>query len=142
MRRLPEFWRAWLPRRPPPPLGLRGEREAARFLRRLGYLTIAKGHRDRIGELDLVVVDGRTVVFVEVKTRRSQDATHPSEAVDADKQRRLTRLALNYIKRHDLLDYPVRFDVVAITWPENARRPLIEHFKNAFEPPGDWQIFG
>ena len=94
-----------------------------------------------LGEFDLVAVDGRTVVFVEVKTRESHEAGHPVEAVDADKQARLTRLALAYLKRHDLLECPARFDVVAITWPERAGKPQIEHFANAFEPTGRGQMF-
>ena len=89
-----------------------------------------------MGEIDLVAVDERTVVFVEVKTRRSQDAGHPSDAVDLDKQRRLTRLALAYLKRHHLLEYPSRFDIVAVTWPENERNPKIEHLRGAFEAVG------
>ena len=76
------------------------------YLRRLGYKIVARRERGRLGELDLVAVDGRTVVFVEVKTRRSHDAGHPAEAVDPEKQRRLTRLALAYLKRHGLLEYP------------------------------------
>jgi putative endonuclease len=120
----------------PKSLGRRGEDAAAKFLRKLGYVIVARGHRDRIGEVDLIAVDGRTVVFVEVKTRTSQDAGHPAEAVDADKQRRLTRLALAYMKRHDLLECSARFDVVAITWPAGKKPPKIEHFKNAFEPVG------
>ncbi len=124
-----------------PSLGERGEREAERFLRRLGYIIVARQRRDRLGEIDLVAVDGRTVVFVEVKTRRSHDAGHPVEAVDEDKQRRLTRLALAFLKRHDLLNYPARFDVVAVTWPDGARRPVIQHFRNAFEPTDRGQMF-
>jgi putative endonuclease len=118
------------------PLGRRGENAAARYLRRLGYLIVARGARDPVGELDLVAVDGRTVVFVEVKTRASHDAGHPADAVDEAKQRRMTRLALSYLKRHDLLDYRSRFDVVAVTWPDGAKRPTIEHFKGAFEAVG------
>jgi putative endonuclease len=120
----------------PKPLGRRGEEAAARYLRRLGYIIVARGHRDNIGEIDLVAVDGRTVVFVEVKTRTSHDAGHPADAVDDAKQRRLTRLALSYLKRHDLLENPARFDVVAVTWPAGRGRPTIEHFKSAFEPVG------
>jgi putative endonuclease len=131
----------WLRLRPPQSLGQRGERAAARFLKRRGYKIVARGERDRIGELDLVAVDGQTIVFVEVKTRASQDAGHPVEAVDADKQSRLTRLALTYLKRHDLLEYPARFDVVAITWAEDAKHPRIEHFPNAFEAVGQGQMF-
>jgi putative endonuclease len=120
----------------PKPLGRRGEDAAARFLRRKRYTIVARGHRDNIGEIDLVAVDGRTVVFIEVKTRTSHDAGHPADAVDTAKQQRLTRLALSYLKRHDLLDYQARFDVVAITWPAGSRRPTIEHIENAFEATG------
>ena len=118
------------------PLGRRGEDVAARYLRRLGYVIVARGHRDSIGELDLVAVDGRTVVFIEVKTRTSHDAGHPADAVDEAKQRRLTRLALSYLKRHDLLECSARFDVVAITWPAGRGQPTLEHFQNAFEAVG------
>jgi putative endonuclease len=117
-------------------LGQRGEAEAARYLRRLGYKIVAQGSRSQLGEVDLVAVDGRTVVFVEVKTRESLAGGHPAEAVNAEKQRRLTRLALAYLKRHDLLENPARFDVVAITWPADARRPTIEHFASAFPATG------
>ena len=120
----------------PQPLGRRGEDAAARFLRRLGYVILARGHRDNIGEIDLVAVDGRTVVFIEVKTRTSHDAGHPADAVDSAKQQRLTRLALSYMKRHDLLECKARFDVVAVTWPAGRSRPQIEHFKSAFEAQG------
>jgi len=118
------------------PLGLRGEAAAARHLKRLGYKVVARGDRSVGGELDLVAVDGRTIVFVEVKTRRSQQRGRPAEAVDAVKQRRLARAAEVFLKRRGLLDYPARFDVVAVTWPEDGRRPEIEHFKDAFEKPG------
>jgi putative endonuclease len=76
------------------------------------------------------------VVFIEVKTRRSTDAGRPEEAVGVDKQRRITRLALGFLKRHDLLECASRFDVIAVTWPHNARRPVIEHFKSAFQAVG------
>ena len=125
----------------PRSLGQRGEDAAARFLRKLGYIIVARGHRDRIGEIDLIAVEGRTVVFIEVKTRSSQAAGHPAEAVDDDKQRRLTKLALTYLKRHDLLECSARFDVVAITWPDARSKPKIEHFKNAFEPIGVQGMF-
>jgi len=123
-------------------LGQRGEAAAARFLKKKGYILVARSDRMRLGEIDLVAVDGRTVVFVEVKTRRSHETGHPAEAVDEDKQRRLTRLALTYLKRHNLLEYPARFDVVAVTWADDRREPAIEHFENAFEAVGRWQLFG
>ena len=138
LQQLRDRWRRW---RRPPSLGARGEAAAARFLKRKGYIIVARHERDRIGELDLVAVDGRTLVFVEVKTRRSHDAGHPSEAVDRDKQRRLTRVALSYLRRHDLLENPARFDVVAVTWPDDEKQPHIEHFQNAFEAVGQGQMF-
>jgi putative endonuclease len=125
----------------PKTLGQRGEAAAARYLKRLGYVIVARSSHIRRGEIDLIAVDGRTVVFVEVKTRVSHDAGHPAEAVDREKQHRLTRLAMVYLKRHHLLENPARFDVIAITWPSGQRRPTIEHFKNAFEPIGTGQMF-
>ncbi len=125
----------------PKTLGQRGEAAAARYLKRLGYVIVARSSHIRRGEIDLIAVDGRTVVFVEVKTRVSHDAGHPAEAVDRDKQHRLTRLAMVYLKRHQLLENPARFDVIAITWPSGQRRPTIEHFKNAFEPIGTGQMY-
>jgi putative endonuclease len=129
---------AW---RRPAALGQRGETEAARYLQKLGYTIVARSDRGRLGELDLVAVDQRVIVFVEVKTRRSHEAGHPADAVDEDKQRRLTRLALTYLKRHGLLECPARFDVVAVTWPDDNSRPVVEHFRNAFEAVGRWQLF-
>lgn len=131
----------WRERNTPLPLGVRGEMLAERHLKRLGYKIVARSRRTHLGELDLVAVDGRTVVFVEVKTRESHQAGHPAEAVDAKKQERLTRAALGYLKRHGLLEYSARFDVVAITWPAGGGQPTIEHFKNAFEPVGRGQMF-
>jgi putative endonuclease len=122
-------------------LDRRGERAAERFVRRLGYKIVARRERGALGELDLVAVDDRTVVFIEVKTRASHAAGHPAEAVDAAKQQKLTQLALAYLKRHDLLETPARFDVVAVTWPAGARQPTVEHFKNAFEAVGRGQMF-
>ncbi len=134
--------RAWLAKRfPTKSLGRRGEEAAAKFLRRQGYRILASGLDSRLGELDLIAVDGRTIVFVEVKTRASTDAGHPAEAIDPRKEQRMTQAALAYLKSHGLLQYAARFDVVAITWPDNARRPTIEHFKDAFPPVGTGQFF-
>ena len=124
----------------PKPLGRRGEDAAARYLRKLRYTIVARGHHENIGEIDLIAVDGRTIVFIEVKTRTTHDAGHPADAVDEAKQKRLTRVALSYMKRHDLLEYQARFDVIAVTWPAQGK-PTIEHFKNAFEAVGASGMF-
>jgi len=125
----------------PKTLGQRGEAAAARFLKQQGYVIVARSDRQRFGEIDLIAVEDRTIVFVEVKTRQSHHTGHPTEAVGPDKQQRLTRLALAYLKRHRLLNASARFDVVAITWPKDTRKPKIEHFKNAFEATGIGQMF-
>jgi len=129
--------RRWINRLlPSRPLGRRGEAVAARYLRRRGYKIVARGERGGLGELDLVAIDGGTVVFVEVKTRQTDQTGHPAEAVDQRKQTRLTRLALAYLKLHGLLEYSARFDVVAVTWPADCRHPRVEHFPSAFDAQG------
>jgi putative endonuclease len=120
--------------------GDRGERLAARHLRRLGYKILARQSRSRIGEMDLIALDGECIVFVEVKTRSSHAAGHPSEAVTFEKRRQLTRVALAWLKRRGLLDHRARFDVIAITWKAGAD-PVVEHYKNAFEPVGAGQLY-
>lgn len=125
------LWNRWL--------GARGEREAARFLRRQGMRILVRGYRTRLGEVDLIARDGSTLVFVEVKTRRQGE---PAEAVTVEKQRRLTLAALHFLKRHGLLEtVPCRFDVVAIVWPEAQGTPRIDHFRAAFEAVGKGQFF-
>lgn len=126
---------------PPKTLGQRGEMVALKYLRRRGYKILARGDCVSRGELDLVALDRRTIVFVEVKTRQSHEAGHPAEAVDAEKQRRLTDLAAGFLKRHRLLHYAARFDVIAITWPAGKRRPTIEHIKDAFEAVGRAEFY-
>lgn len=132
------WWRAW---RRPPSLGQLGERAAEKYLKRKGYKIVARGVRRQGSELDLVAVDGRTIVFVEVKTRRGDVAGAPAEAIDEMKQRRMTTAALAFLKRHALLGYSARFDAVAVTWPADARRPTIEHIPNAFEAVGGTSIY-
>jgi putative endonuclease len=120
---------------PEGPLGRRGEDVAARHLKRRGYKILGRHVCLPSGELDLVALDGDTVVFVEVKTRESDQHGDPSDAVTPAKQRRLTRLAVTFLKRYGLHDRPARFDVVAVTWPP-GEKPRIEHFKNAFDAVG------
>jgi putative endonuclease len=129
-------WFAFLPERfrglfAAKTLGRRGEDAAARYLRRLGYVIVARGHRDHIGELDLIAVDGRTVVFVEVKTRTSHDAGHPADAVDEAVQRRLTRPAL-VLEAARLLEYAL-VRRRRLTWPP-AAATHDRHFRTRSRP--------
>ncbi|SFI11276.1 YraN family protein [Planctomicrobium piriforme] len=120
--------------------GDRGERAAARYLRRQGYRILARQARSRSGEIDLIALDQGTIVFVEVKTRTSHVKGHPAEAVDAAKQRQMTRAALAWLKRRKLLNHRGRFDIVAITWHPGSP-PVIEHFKDAFQGTGQGQMY-
>ncbi len=123
-------------------LGPAGERAAASYLQRLGYRILARSHRQRLGEIDLIALDGECIVFVEVKARNSDADGDPSLAVTTRKQEKLTRAALVYLKQHRLLEQPARFDVISIVWPSQAKaQPTIRHFKSAFEAIGRGQMF-
>jgi putative endonuclease len=132
----------WLSERfRPATLGERGERQAARHLRRKKYKIVATRRRLRYGEIDIVAVDGTTIVFVEVKTRRSETGPRPALAVDDHRRRRMTRAATAFLKSHGLLEYPARFDIVEVVWPAGRRRPTIVHHQNAFPAEGRGQFF-
>lgn len=122
-------------------LGQRGEREAERFLLREGWITIDRGYSDHFGEIDLIMADQDTLVFVEVKTRGRDDGTSPAEAVDEIKIERITKTAQGYIRRLGLETCRVRFDVVAILWPDTNNPPSVKHYQAAFEPAGKFQMF-
>lgn len=122
-------------------LGRRGEDAAAKYLKRHGLRIIERSYDSPLGEIDIIAVDDRTIVFVEVKTRTSDDAGHGTEAIDATKRQRMTQAALAYLKSKRLLRTAARFDVVAVTWPEGDCAPVIEHYKNAFAPVGSGQFF-
>jgi putative endonuclease len=126
------WWRRWF--------GTRSERAAGRHLRRLGWPILARNWSCPLGELDLVAADGRTVVFIEVRSTGGDSAERPAASVDDAKQTRLTRLALEYLRQHGLLDHAARFDVLALSWPEGRREPAIEHYRHAFEAVGRFQM--
>ena len=115
-------------------LGRRGEDEAARYLQGLGYRIVGRRERVLRGDIDIVALHDRTVVFVEVRSRSDTAHGHPAETVGAVKQRRIAELAAAYIRRHRLEDCSVRIDVVAVTFPAGGR-PVVEHYRNAFESP-------
>jgi putative endonuclease len=95
-------------------LGAAGEARAAAWYARRGYAVLDRNWRCREGELDLVVRRGRVLVFVEVKTRRTDRFGTPAEAVTTDKQRRLRRLAHAYLEATGWRAGALRFDVVSV----------------------------
>lgn len=92
-----------------------GEDLAARHYERLGYTVVDRNWRSGTGELDLVLERDHTVVFSEVKARRTVRHGLPAEAVGPDKQRRIRLLALEWLRDHGRARVDIRFDVVAVT---------------------------
>ena len=121
--------------------GSRSERAAARHLKSLGYRIVARNFTCKLGELDLVALDGDVIVFAEVRSTEHDGAERTALSVDVAKQQRLTRLALFWLQKKRLLGRNARFDVVCISWPAGQKTPTIEHFKNAFEAHGRFQMY-
>lgn len=114
-------------------LGSRGEKLAARYLRRLGFKLLYRNFRGRQGgEIDLVCRERDTLVFVEVKTRTREDFGRPLEAVNAAKQRRISLGGLAWLRLLGNPDILFRFDVVEVTIAE-GRAPRVELVRNAFQ---------
>jgi putative endonuclease len=111
-------------------LGQEGEDRAARYLAKQGYKILERNYRTPSGEIDLIALHQGTVVFVEVKTRTSDAYGAPELAVTPQKQRRMVKAALGYIKRRKFYQVPCRFDVVAISAVTEKEVELIQ---NAFE---------
>jgi len=115
--------------------GVRGETYAYWYLRRNGYVMIARNftYRGMKGEIDLVGYDGETLAFVEVKTRTSprDEFGSPEDAVTPDKQRLLSRMARQFVREYRAKNAPFRFDVLAIE-ASPGRRPAVRLHKGAF----------
>jgi putative endonuclease len=126
-------WRRWF--------GARSEKAAARFLRKKRIRILFQNVDLPGGELDLVGLDGRTLVFIEVRSTEEPGCERPTGSVDLEKQRKLTHLATAFLQRHGLLGHPSRFDVVAVSWPANQRTPEMVHYPNAFTPVGKLQMY-
>jgi len=112
-------------------LGKLGEELAVEELQRRGYAITARRYRTPGGEIDIVAERAGVLVFVEVKTRADAEFGTAAEAVTLRKQRRLTRMANDYLARELVVDRPCRFDVVTVMLDGPA--PLIEVYENAFD---------
>jgi putative endonuclease len=108
-----------------------GENAAKRHLQRLGLKFLAANYSSRRGEIDLIFRDAECLVFVEVKTRSSEDWTRPAAAVNAKKRRRLSLTALDYLRLIRHPEVPVRFDIVEVLLADGAVRE-IRHLPNTF----------
>ena len=111
--------------------GKRGEELAAAYLAEAGYRIVERNYRCIFGEIDIVAEEGETLVFVEVKSRRSEAYGDPQLAVGYEKQKKISRIAMHYLEEKRLRRRPARFDVVAVKLLPAGHR--VELIRNAFE---------
>ena len=112
-------------------IGQTGESLAAWYLKKNGYKIIEQNYRTPLGEIDIIAQEKKIIVFVEVKSRRSIRFGNPKWAVTPQKQRKISRVALQYLKSTRQMNKSARFDVVAVI--SNRDEPRIEIVKNAFD---------
>ena len=111
--------------------GAQSEDLAVWYLKKNGYKILEQNFRTRLGEIDIIAKEKKTIVFVEVKSRRSIRYGSPKWSVTHQKQRKISMVALQYLKKTRQTDAAARFDVVAAI--SNREEPQIEVVKNAFE---------
>lgn len=111
--------------------GKQGEDLAAAHLAENGYRILERNYRSVFGEIDIVAEEGDTLVFVEVKSRRSEAYGDPQLAVGSKKQRKISRVAMSYLSEKGWNRRPARFDIVAVKLRPSGN--LIELIRNAFE---------
>lgn len=113
-------------------LGERGEEVAVAYLRGQGFRIVERNFRCKAGEVDIIARDGKTLVFVEVKTRRNLAYGPPQLAVTPFKQRQISKATLAWMARNGYEGSGARFDVVAIIL-RDYEVPEIDHIRNAFD---------
>jgi putative endonuclease len=110
--------------------GIHGEELARNYLEGKGFRVVECNYRRGHGEIDIILKDGETLVFCEVKTRLNDQFGPPEAAITARKQRQLRKTAEGYLFEHGIGEQVCRFDVVAIRFEEG--KPVINHLQNAF----------
>ncbi len=113
-------------------LGERGEAIAAAYLTGRKFSIVERNFRCKGGEVDIIARDGKTYVFVEVKTRRNLSFGPPQQALTPFKQRQISKAALTWLAKKRLFGADARFDVIAILMPDH-QVPVIDHIRNAFD---------
>ena len=120
------------------PLGTRGERYAAAYLRKQGMRVIARNRTHGRGEIDLIAVEKEWLVFVEVRTRASDEYMKPELSIRHEKRRTLVATAKKLMRKHGRAGRRPRIDVVAIVWPAGAKKPAsVTHYRGAIAL-GEW----
>jgi len=114
------------------PLGPRGEAYAAKYLKKKGYKIVVMNRRHKKGEIDIIAIQGQFLVFVEVRTRTSEDFMTPEASIRPDKRRTVTTTVRRLIRKHKTADLQARVDVIAIIWPQGAEEPsIVRHHEGA-----------
>lgn len=111
--------------------GRESESIAVKQLKKQGYKIVEQNYRSKLGEIDIIAKDKKTLVFVEVKARRSDRYGSPKWAITPKKKRQMSKVALYYLKVTKQTNVKARFDVVTIRSLED--KPQIDIIKNAFE---------
>ncbi len=114
-------------------LGRAGEQQAVRFLKGKGYRIVTTNYRCADGEIDIIALDGSTIVFAEVKTRTDRIHADPQDAVTADKQHRIMAATRTFLRQTRSQGRIFRFDIVAVIW-STVGSVQVEHHANAFSP--------
>ncbi|MBN1787739.1 MAG: YraN family protein [Sedimentisphaerales bacterium] len=113
-------------------LGRWGQKQCEKFLRQKGYKTITRNFSCKTGEIDLIMTtDSKTVVFVEVKTRKNEDFADAEAAITSAKKQRMKKAANLFVKKYKLDNRPLRFDVVIVIADQKADSRM-RHYENAF----------
>jgi putative endonuclease len=108
-----------------------GENLAARHLKNQGYKIVCRNYRTKLGEIDIIAKKDDTIVFVEVKSRRTSTFGHPKHAITLKKQQQISKTALYYLKETNQSNVSARFDVVTVN--SVSQKNDVEVIKNAFE---------
>ena len=111
--------------------GEKSESIAVSYLKKQGYKIIEQNYRTKLGEIDIIAREKGTIAFIEVKSRKSKNFGNPKWAVTPKKQRKISMVALQYLKTTMQSNVKARFDVVSII--SSYDNPSIEIIKNAFE---------
>ena len=114
-------------------LGKEGELFAVKYLKKQGYKIKEQNYKTHLGEIDIIALEDKTIVFIEVKTRKSAGYGAPFEAVNNRKQGQITKTAQHYLLTKKIKNSAVRFDVLSLIRSREAYEA--ELIKNAFEVP-------
>ena len=117
--------------------GRKGEERAECFIKNAGLKIIARNVRVGCDEIDLIAKQDDTLIFIEVKTRASEDFGRPAAAVNLAKRRKLSRAAVSFMKKRKLRPPYIRFDIVEVI----GEKPEIRHIQNAFTLEGGYRIW-